>query len=131
MDQNSALRSGVAGVGIGSLSAGGMWWAEGFLSGSFVLIAAVGIVWAAAIASTLYVFQSRPGPRDAGPWGSVIGGSLLFGIILNLSDINISNDVWAALTVLAIGFTTLGYAAGMATVSRQVPASQTSEETEL
>lgn len=119
MGREIVLRSSAAGVAIGGFLAGGMWWAEGFLDGSVVLVAAVGIVWAAAIGSAVYVFQSYSYQGDAGPWGAVIGGSLFFGVVLSLSDIGISNDVRAALTVLAIGFTLLGYAAGMATVYRQ------------
>jgi hypothetical protein len=115
----------MAGVAIGSLLIGGMWWAPGILNDSFVLVAAVGIVWAAATASLLYVSQAHPDQEGGGPWGAVIGGSLLFGVVLSLSDITISNGVWAALTVLAIGFTMLGYAAGMGTVYRQERGSQT------
>lgn len=106
-----------------------MWWADGFLADSFVLIAAVGVVWTAAVASMLYVSQSYRGPKDAGPWGAVIGGSLLVGAVLDLSDIGISTGTEAALSVLVIGFTLLGYAAGMGTVYRQDPDSQTSDGT--
>lgn len=129
MRQSAALRSGVAGVTVGGLLAGGIYWVEGFLDESFVLIAAVGIVWTAAVASMLYVSQSYQGPEDAGPWGAVIGGSLLVGAVLNLSDIGISTGVEAALSVLAIGFTVLGYAAGMGTVYRQDRGPQTTDET--
>jgi hypothetical protein len=129
MKQTIALRSVAAGVGIGTLSAGGMWWAEGFLDGSFVLIAAVSAVWAAAIASAIYISQSHPGHRDESPWTAVVGGSLLFGVVLNLSDISISNDASAAVTALVIGFTLLGYNAGMATVYRQNRGSHTTDTT--
>jgi hypothetical protein len=130
MGQSIGLRSSVGGVAVGSFFAAGLWWAPGILDDSIVLIAAVGIVWAAATASMLYLGVSHPAPfRDAGPWGTVIGGSLLFGVVLNLSDISISNGAWAALTVLAIGFTVLGYAAGVATVYRQERDSRTRDET--
>lgn len=130
MKHANALRSSVGGVAVGGLFAGSMWWAEGFLDGSIVPIAGVGIVWAAATTSILYVFQSYPHQRgDSGPWGAAIGGSLFFGVVLDLSDVSISNDASTVLAVLAIGTTLLGYAAGMATVYRQNRMSQPPDET--
>lgn len=115
MDRPTALKSTVAGTALGGLVAGALWW----LSVSPVVTAAAGVVWATAIGSTLYVFESYGGPTSAGPWGTVIGGSLLFNVVLSLSDLSLSQGAVAGLSVLAIGFTLLGYAAGMATVFRQ------------
>lgn len=129
MRRKIALRSSAAGVAIGGFLPGGMWWAKGFLDGSVVLVAAMGIVWAATIASTLHVSQSYSYQGDTSPCEAVIGGSLLFDIVLALSGISISNDVCATLTVLAIGFTPLGYAAGMATVYRRARVSKLPDET--
>ncbi|MEZ3163202.1 hypothetical protein ABNG03_00480 [Halorubrum sp. RMP-47] len=129
MEQRTALRSGVAGTAVGVVSAGGLWWAEGFLDGMGVLIAAVSVVWAAATAASLYVFASRPDWGDDGPWGAVIAGSLLFSVALNLSEVALSPDVHAALTLLVLGFTTLGYTAGVASVSHRERPAPASEET--
>lgn len=129
MEQRTALRSCVAGTVVGAVSAGGMWWAEGFLDGTGVLIAAVSLVWAAATAALLYVSASYPDRGDAGPWGAVIAVSMSFSVALNLSDVALSPDVHAALTLLVLGFTTLGYAAGIGSVSHRERRPRTSGET--
>lgn len=49
------------------------------LSGSPVLTVAVAIVWAAATAAILYVFEAYPGPEDAGLGGSCQGFTLVWG----------------------------------------------------
>jgi hypothetical protein len=115
MGQSVALRSTAAGLAIGGLLAGSLWW----LDVSSVLVVGTGSVWAAALALTLYVIESYDDSRHSGPWGAVVGGSLLSSVLVNLSDITISNGASAALTALVIGFTLLGYAAGMATVHGQ------------
>ena len=55
-----------------------------------------------------YVIVSDPELTQSGPWSAVIGGSLLFGVLVDLSGIPVSNGSSAALTLLAIGFTLLG-----------------------
>jgi hypothetical protein len=115
----------VAGVAIGGLFGGSVW----LVSTSPVLTAAVGIVWAAAAAASLYVFTTHSDPEDAGPWGAVVGGSVSFGAVLNLADIGVSNGASAALTLLVIGFTLLGYVAGLAAVQRSKDANHTADST--
>jgi len=115
MPDKTVLRTATAGAVVGGLAAGGVW----LLDVSAVLTIATGVVWAAAVAASLYVFDRYGGPTDAGPWGTVVGGSLLFTVVLRLADVPVSNGTAAALSVLVIGFVLLGYAAGMATVSRQ------------
>ncbi len=110
----TTLQSAVAGIAIGGLFSGSVW----VVSASPVLTGAVGIVWAAATAASLYVFTTYSSPEDAGPWGAVVGGSISFGVVLNLADIGVSNGASAALTLLVIGFTLLGYVAGLAAVHR-------------
>lgn len=126
MERRLALQSGVAGSVLGSLLASGLWWAGGF---SIVLIAAVSAVWAAAIASALYVLRSHQGDREAGPWGAVVGGSLLFGVVLNVSGLDLSNEAVTALTLLAIGFTLMGYVGGMAAAYYQTGSRGATDET--
>jgi len=125
MTDGAALQSGVAGLTVGGLLAGIVWW----MDLSLVVVAAVGIVWATAVASSLSVLASHPDSKDAGPWGAVVSGSLLFYVVLTLSDIEITTDAVTALSLLVIGFTLLGYAAGMATVHRHRSADKTATET--
>jgi hypothetical protein len=94
-----------------------------------VLTGAVGVVWAVATAASLYVFTTYSGPDNAGPWGAVVGGSVSFGVILNLADVGVSSGASAALTVLVIGFTLLGYVAGLAAVHRGKDATDTTDGT--
>jgi hypothetical protein len=115
MRNGISLRSVAAGIVFGGLLAGTLWW----LDASSVLVAGTGVVWAAALAMTLYVVESYDSSRHSGPWAAVIGGSLLVNVLVTLSDITISNGSLAALTSIVIGFTLLGYAAGMATVHGQ------------
>lgn len=115
MSDSVVVRSSVSGIIVGSLVTGGTW----LLDISPVVMAATGVVWTAAAGVSVYVFEKYTGAREAGPWGAVIGGSLLFNVVLSLADVPISNGLAAALTVLVIGFVTLGYAAGVATVLRQ------------
>lgn len=121
----TTLQSAVAGIAIGGLFSGSVW----LVSASPVLTGAVGIVWAATIAASLYVFTTYSGPEDAGPWGAVVGGSVAFGVVLNLADIGVSSGASAALTLLVIGFTLLGYAAGIASVQRSKDANRTADST--
>jgi hypothetical protein len=99
------------------------------MTASLVVVAAVGIVWTAAAASSFYVFERYPGHKDAGLWGAVVSSPLLFGVVLNLSNITIASGNQSALTLLVLGFTLVGYAAGMATVLRHEHPNQTVEET--
>jgi hypothetical protein len=52
------------------------------------------------VAALLYVFDRYGGPKDAGPWGTVVGGSLLFNVVLNPADVPVSNGTVAALSVI-------------------------------
>lgn len=63
---------------------------------------AVGLVWTAAAAASLYVCEAYGGPENAGPWGTVIRGSLSVGVVLSLADVAVTNGVGAALTLLVI-----------------------------
>lgn len=110
---NIAFRSGVSGVVVGSLLAGGLWWLDAPLS----LVALVGSIWATATTALRYISHSQHGNDNEGPWGGVAGLSLLTGVGLNLSDISVSNEIVAALTVLTMGFTLLGYAGGVTSSS--------------
>lgn len=120
-----ALRSAIAGVAVCGVIGGSVW----LVSASPVLTGAVGVVWAVATAASLYVFRTYSGPDNAGPWGAVVGGSVSFGVILNLADIGVSSGASAALTVLVIGFTLLGYVAGLAAVHRGKDATDTTDGT--
>ncbi|MEZ3172539.1 hypothetical protein ABNG03_18285 [Halorubrum sp. RMP-47] len=115
MRGSTAFWSSAAGIGLGGVLAGTLWW----LDASSVLVVGTGVVWAAALGLTLYVSESYDDSKRSGPWAAVIGGSLLISVLLDLSDITISNGSSAALTSIVIGFTLLGYAAGMATVHGQ------------
>lgn len=113
MKDNTALWSSVAGTMIGGLVAGALWW----LNVSPVLVVGTGVVWAGALGLYLYVAPSEPKTNPSGPWAGVIGGSLLFSVLINLSDITIPNGSLTALVLLVIGFTLIGFAAGMAAVN--------------
>jgi hypothetical protein len=115
MRTSIALRSSAGGIGLGGLLAGILWW----LDAPPALVVGTGAVWAAALALTLYVVESYDDSKRSGPWAAVIGGSLVVNVLINLSEITISNGSSAAITSIVIGFTLLGYAAGMATVHGQ------------
>ena len=121
MKDSVALWSIAAGAAVGGPIAGCLWWLETPL----VLVLGAGIVWTAALASTLYVVQSDPAGQSESWGGAVVGGSLLFGVLLELSELPVSNGSQAALTVLVIAFTLLGYTAGMATSHDGNAASET------
>lgn len=124
MRDSIALRSSAAGIGLGGLLAGTLWW----LDASSALVVGTGIVWAAALGLSLYVFNSYDDSKHSGPWAAVIAGPLSVDILINLSDITISNGSSAALTNIVIGFTLLGYAAGIATVHGQEHTETKSQE---
>lgn len=105
----------MGGIGVGGLLAGVLWW----LDAPSALVVGTGTVWAAALALTLYVVASYDDSKRSGPWAAVIGGSLVVNVLITLSEIAISNASSAAITSIVIGFTLLGYAAGMATVHGQ------------
>jgi len=104
MGDSTALSSSAAGIAVGSLVAGILWW----LDASSVLVVGTRTVWAAALGLFLYVVVSDPELTQSGPWSAVIGGSLLFGVLVDLLEIPVSNGSSAALTLVAIGFTLLG-----------------------
>lgn len=124
MQYSLPVRAGAAGLAVGGTVAGALWW----VNAPLVLVAATGAVWTVALGVSLYVFDTYGGSDDAGPWGTVVGGSLLFSVVVNLSGISIPNEVTAALTTLVIGFTLLAYAAGIATASRRDDTDRSREE---
>ena len=113
MGQHSTLHSSVVGIAMGVVFAG-ISWKSGAQPG---LTAAVGLVWAVAGGTMLYVQRTDATARLT--WGLVTGGAVFIASLAVLSANAIPAPAGSALHLVTIGLALLSYHAGMATAHEQ------------
>ena len=113
MGQHSTLHSSVVGIAMGVVFAG-ISWKSGAQPG---LTAAVGLVWAVAGGTMLYVHRTDAATRSK--WALVIGGAVFIASLAVLSANAIPAPAGSALHLVTIGLALLSYHAGMATAHEQ------------